>query len=160
MFEKHISSAIHHGRLQESDLDRAAARILELKFKLGLFDRPFADPEQAERTIGKPEHRELARRIAGESIVMLKNEGGTLPLSKVIGKLAVIGPNADASYNQLGDYTSPQPKGAIVTVLDGIRNALDGGLDRVLYAPGCRIKGDSGKASRMRWPVQPRRMLL
>lgn len=143
MFEQHISDAIDHGRLQESDLDRAAARILELKFKLGLFDRPFTDPEQAEQTIGRPEHRELARRIAGESIIMLKNEGGTLPLSKRIPKLAVIGPNADAPYNQLGDYTSPQPKGAIVTVLDGIRQALGGGPDSVLYAPGCRIKGDS-----------------
>ncbi|WP_042203452.1 glycoside hydrolase family 3 N-terminal domain-containing protein [Paenibacillus camerounensis] len=143
MFEKHIFDAIDHGRLRESDLDRAAARILELKFRLGLFDRPYADPEQAEQTIGKPEHRELARRIAGESVVMLKNEGGILPLSKGIGKLAVIGPNADAAYNQLGDYTSPQPKGAIVTVLDGIRQALGGAPDQVLYAPGCRIKGNS-----------------
>lgn len=143
MFEKHIAAAIEHGRLQESDLDRAAARILELKFKLGLFDRPYADPEQAGQTIGKPEHRELARRIAGESIILLKNENGTLPLSKQIPKLAVIGPNADAPYNQLGDYTSPQPKGAIVTVLEGIRQALGGSADKVLYAPGCRIKGDS-----------------
>ncbi|MEK3880078.1 glycoside hydrolase family 3 N-terminal domain-containing protein [Paenibacillus sp. FSL M7-0420] len=143
MFEQHIAAAIEHGRLQESDLDRAAARILELKFKLGLFDRPYADPEQAESIIGKPEHRELARRIAGESIIMLKNENAALPLSKGIRKLAVIGPNADAPYNQLGDYTSPQPAGAIVTVLEGIRQALGGGADKVLYAPGCRIKGDS-----------------
>lgn len=143
LFAKHISAAISHGRLQESDLDRAAARILELKFKLGLFDRPFADPGRAEQVIGSSEHRQLARRIAEESIVMLKNREDTLPLSKNIRKLAVIGPNADAPYNQLGDYTSPQPKGAIVTVLEGIRSALGGGADSVVYAPGCRIKGDS-----------------
>ncbi|ASA24210.1 glycoside hydrolase family 3 N-terminal domain-containing protein [Paenibacillus donghaensis] len=143
MLEQHLGAAIAAGRLHESDLDRGVSRILEMKFTLGLFDRPFADPDRAEQLIGSAEHRKLARRIAGESIIMLKNEAATLPLSPNIGRVAVIGPNADNPYNQLGDYTSPQPKGAIVTVLEGIRSALGGDPDRVLYAPGCRIKGDS-----------------
>jgi len=66
-----------------------------------------------------------------------------LPLSKASGTLAVIGPNADAMYNQLGDYTSPQERSKVTTVLDGIRSKLAAEPERVLYAPGCRIKGDS-----------------
>ncbi|PAD75260.1 glycoside hydrolase family 3 N-terminal domain-containing protein [Paenibacillus campinasensis] len=143
MFEEHLLSAIDRGLIHESDLDRAAARVLEMKFTLGLFDRPLVDPDRARQVIGCSEHRDLAKKVADESIILLKNDAHTLPLSKEIGSIAVIGPNADAPYNQLGDYTSPQPKGAIVTVLEGIRAKLGGEAERVLYAPGCRIKGDS-----------------
>ena len=66
-----------------------------------------------------------------------------LPLSKESGVIAVIGPNADQGYNQLGDYTSPQPPASVTTVLDGIRAKLGDEANRVLYAPGCRIKDDS-----------------
>jgi beta-glucosidase len=118
--------------------------VLEVKFALGLFERPYADPEQAQRVIGCREHIELARQVAKEGIVLLKNEGRFLPLPKDAGTIAVIGPNADQMYNQLGDYTSPQPRGQVVTVLDGIRSKLAGGdPSRILYAPGCRIRGDS-----------------
>ncbi|KWX72252.1 glycosyl hydrolase family 3 [Paenibacillus riograndensis] len=179
MFGKHLVNAVRTGKLAEGILDRAVQRVLELKFKLGLFEQPYADPDAAEQFIGSVKHRELARRLAAESIILLKNEGGTLPLSGGkggagsagsssssgkdgsatgtdsvggiggvgnsgiggSGKVAVIGPNADAPYNQLGDYTSPQQRSSIVTVLDGVRSKL--GAERVLYAPGCRIKGDS-----------------
>ncbi|MBW4082063.1 glycoside hydrolase family 3 N-terminal domain-containing protein [Paenibacillus sp. S150] len=179
MFGEHLVNAVHTGKLAVEVLDRAVQRVLELKFKLGLFEQPYADPEAAEKFIGSSRHRELARKLAAESIILLKNEGGTLPLnagaggnsgrtgnegtgagsagisgtgsrdacvgpggkdSGGSGKVAVIGPNADAPYNQLGDYTSPQQRSSIVTVLDGIRGKL--GPERVLYAPGCRIKGD------------------
>jgi beta-glucosidase len=79
--------------------------------------------------------------MAEEGIILLKNNGRTLPLSKDTGSIAVIGPNAHSPYNQLGDYTSPQPEGQIVTVLEGIRRQL--GHERVHYAPGCRIKDGS-----------------
>ncbi|QQZ63342.1 glycoside hydrolase family 3 C-terminal domain-containing protein [Paenibacillus sonchi] len=170
MFGKHLVNAVRTGKLAEGILDRAVQRVLELKFKLGLFEQPYADPDAAEKFIGSVKHRELARRLAAESIILLKNEGGTLPLSGGSGgngngdsassssgtdsaggignsgiggsgKVAVIGPNADSPYNQLGDYTSPQQRSSIVTVLDGVRSKL--GAERVLYAPGCRIKGDS-----------------
>ncbi|AZN43554.1 glycoside hydrolase family 3 N-terminal domain-containing protein [Paenibacillus albus] len=145
MFGVHLQEALEQGLITEADLDRAAGRVLEAKFKLGLFDRPYVDPAAAERIIGSKEHRELAREIARQGIVLLKNEASALPLSKAgAGKIAVIGPNADNSYNQLGDYTSPQPRENIVTLLGGIREALgDDAADRVLYAPGCRIQGDS-----------------
>lgn len=144
MFQTHLLQALEQGRITGDDLSKAAGRVLELKFKLGLFDRPYADPAWAERIIGCKEHGALAYQAAAEGIVLLKNEGNTLPLEPNVGTIAVIGPNAHAAYNQLGDYTSPQPPGQIVTVLDGIRSRLGNTADsRVLYAPGCRIQGDS-----------------
>lgn len=142
MFGQHLVEAVRAGQLEEEVLDRAVRRVLTLKFRLGLFESPYADPERAERVIGSAEHVELARKLAGEGIVLLKNEG-VLPLSQNAGTIAVIGPNADVGYNQLGDYTSPQPKDKVTTVLGGIRGKLSDSPERVLYAPGCRIKGDS-----------------
>ncbi len=142
MFGRYLLQAVTSGRLEESLLDEAAARVLDLKFRLGLFEQPFADPDRAERVIGSPEHAGLARTIAAEGIVLLKNNG-VLPLSRRGGTVAVIGPNADAGYNQLGDYTSPQPPSKVATVLDGIRHKLSAEPERVRYAPGCRIKDHS-----------------
>ncbi|WP_040950681.1 glycoside hydrolase family 3 N-terminal domain-containing protein [Gorillibacterium massiliense] len=143
MFGKHLVNAVRSGRLSEAQLDQAVRRLLMLKFRLGLFERPYVDPNRAEAVIGSEKHRELARRIAGEGIVLLKNDSA-LPLNtESCGTVAVIGPNADAHYNQLGDYTSPQPRANVVTVLDGVRAKLGAESGRVLYAPGCRIKDDS-----------------
>ena len=78
---------------------------------------------------------------------MLKNENQTLPLQKdKIRSIAVIGPNADTPYNMLGDYTAPQPAGSVITVLDGIKNALPNA--EVNYAKGCAIRdmSDEGMA--------------
>lgn len=142
MFGKHLVEAVRSGQLEEEVLDRAVRRVLTLKFRLGLFERPYADPERAEQVIGSTEHVELARKLASEGVVLLKNTG-VLPLSADAGTIAVIGPNADVGYNQLGDYTSPQPKSKVTTVLGGIRSKLANTPERVLYAPGCRINGHS-----------------
>lgn len=143
MYGKHLANAIRNGRISEEQLDEAVRRVLTMKFRLGLFERPYADPDRAEAVIGSAEHRDLARRIAGEGMVLLKNDG-VLPLNAgSCGTVAVIGPNADAHYNQLGDYTSPQPRDNVATVLDGVRAKLGADSGRVLYAPGCRIKDDS-----------------
>ena len=143
MFGKHLLNAIRQNKLDTSIIDTAVRRVLTLKFKLGLFESPFVDPKIATEVIGSEEHIALARRIAGEGIVLLKNEGKVLPLTQASGKIAVIGPNADVGYNQLGDYTSPQPSSKVTTVLGGIRSKLAEQPERVLYAPGCRIKDDS-----------------
>ncbi|MEK6992603.1 glycoside hydrolase family 3 N-terminal domain-containing protein [Paenibacillus sp. FSL K6-1566] len=144
MFRVYLRQALEQGHITEDDLNTAVGRVLAMKFRLGLFDRPYTDPERAEMVIGCEEHIELARRVAAEGIVLLKNEGNVLPLNPKTGKIAVIGPNANAPYNQLGDYTSPQPPGQIITVLEGIRRHIGEDADsRVLYAPGCRIQGDS-----------------
>lgn len=145
MFQTYLASAVHNKRLSIEELDRAVLRVLRAKFELGLFEQPYVDPERAARIIGRREHIELARQAAAEGIVLLKNKSNTLPLDKDTGVIAVIGPNADNMYNQLGDYTSPQERARVSTVLDGIRKKLGGmstGGDRVLYAPGCRVKDD------------------
>ncbi|WP_433922330.1 glycoside hydrolase family 3 N-terminal domain-containing protein [Paenibacillus taichungensis] len=143
MYRKHLGQALSQGLIEQKDLDTAVMRVLDMKFRLGLFEQPFVDPDFAERVIGCEEHIQLARKVAQEGIILLKNEDNTLPLGKTGTKLAVIGPNANHVYNQLGDYTSPQPRGQIVTVLDGITSKLGADTGKVLYAPGCRIKGDS-----------------
>ncbi|OZB93715.1 glycoside hydrolase family 3 N-terminal domain-containing protein [Paenibacillus sp. XY044] len=143
MFGKYLLDAVSQGKLGIGVLDRAVLRVLVLKFKLGLFDRPYVDPDRAEQVIGRTEHVELARKLAEEGIILLKNANNALPLDKQAGTIAVIGPNADHGYNQLGDYTSPQPADKVATVLKGIRAKLGAESSRLLYAPGCRIKGDS-----------------
>lgn len=143
MFGSHLADAVHQGHLEMDVLDLAVRRVLTLKFKLGLFENPYVDPERAEKVIGSPEHVKLARQLAAEGVILLKNEAGALPLSKDAGRIAVIGPNADQGYNQLGDYTSPQERAKVITVLQGIRTKLNAEQDRVLYAPGCRIRGDA-----------------
>lgn len=141
MFGRYLLAAAQSGELEPEVLDRAALRVLKLKFELGLFERPYADSQKAAEIIGCDEHRKLARQLAAESVVLLKNDGNLLPLPKTIGSVAVIGPNADRGYNQLGDYTSPQPEGSVATVLRGLTERL--GQERVLYAPGCRVRGES-----------------
>ncbi|WP_405174443.1 glycoside hydrolase family 3 N-terminal domain-containing protein [Paenibacillus sp. FSL H8-0261] len=141
-FGQYLQSALDQQLITVSDLDLAVERILRLKFELGLFERPYVNPALAEQVIGQSSHRELARQAAREGIVLLKNKEQALPLSPSRGKIAVIGPNANNMYNQLGDYTSPQEREQIVTVLDGVR-AKCSGFSEVVYAPGCRVKDPS-----------------
>jgi beta-glucosidase len=89
-----------------SIIDEAVRRVLRAKFELGLFDRPFVDPKDGRPLIDDPAHRQLARRIAEKSIVLLRNDGA-LPLQAGAGSIAVIGPNAHEGRNLYGDYTYP-----------------------------------------------------
>ncbi len=141
---------IEQGRVPEALLDRAVRRILKQKFRLGLFEEPFVDAARAERIVHNAKHQELALQAARESVVLLKNEGDLLPLSKDIGSIAVIGPNADHEKNQLGDYVSLAVLQEIVTVLEGIRAAVPPGT-KVEYVNGCDVVGgrlnEIGKAT-------------
>lgn len=131
----HLAALVRKGELKESQLDELVAPMLLWKFKLGLFDDPYVDPDEADRTVGCDAHRELAMQAARESITLLKNEGGILPLDAgAIKTIAVIGPNANRSLQ--GGY-SGVPKQEI-TVLEGIR-ARVGPKTRVLYSEGCKI---------------------
>lgn len=137
-FGKHLKKAYEEGLITMSDLDRAVGNVLRLKFKMGLFENPYVSPEQAKKQVRSKEHRELARQVAREGVVLLKNEG-VLPLSKNVKHLAVIGPNADMMYNQLGDYTAPQNRDEVMTVLDGIRASVSKST-RVTYVKGCAVR--------------------
>ena len=137
-YGKNLQKALEEGAITMDDLNRAVANVLRLKFRMGLFENPYVSPEQAKQVVRSKAHKELAREVAREGIVLLKNEG-VLPLKKNIGSIAVIGPNADMMYNQLGDYTAPQEREEIVTVLDGIRKAVSPST-KVNYVKGCAIR--------------------
>ncbi|MCF2531125.1 beta-glucosidase family protein [Yinghuangia soli] len=104
-----VAEAIRSGLLSEADLDRAVAAVLRAKFRLGLFDTPYADLDLVPETLDAPGERALARTIAEKSVILLKNDpvDGTnlLPLSPDVGTIAVIGPNADRALGQLGNYS-------------------------------------------------------
>ncbi|UCS95788.1 glycoside hydrolase family 3 C-terminal domain-containing protein [Echinicola marina] len=138
-FDKNLFAAIQSGKVDLDILDQAVARVLRLKFEMGLFENPYVDPELAAQKVRSATHIALARRVAKESVVLLKNENATLPLSKKLDKIAVIGPNADNIYNQLGDYTAPQANSNVVTVLEGIQNKV-GEHVQVDYIKGCAIR--------------------
>lgn len=137
-FGKNLKKAFEEGLITMADLDRAVGNVLRLKFQMGLFENPYVSPEVAKKLVRSKEHKELARQVAREGVVLLKNEG-VLPLSKNLKQLAVIGPNADMMYNQLGDYTAPQDRKEVVTVLDGIRATVSKGT-RVTYVKGCAVR--------------------
>lgn len=137
-FGNNLKQAYEEGLVTMADIDRAVSNVLRLKFQMGLFENPYVNPEQAKKLVRSKEHKELARQVAREGVVMLKNNG-VLPLSKNIGKIAVIGPNADMMYNQLGDYTAPQDRKEITTVLDGVRAAVSKST-QVTYVKGCAVR--------------------
>jgi beta-glucosidase len=131
----HLTELVRDGVLKEKELDDLVTPMLFWKFKMGLFDDPYVDPDEADRVVGRDANREIALRGARESITLLKNEKDLLPLDP--GKLktiAVIGPNADRSL--LGGY-SGVPKHN-VTVLAGIKGKLGDEVE-VLHSEGCRI---------------------
>ncbi|WP_437920983.1 glycoside hydrolase family 3 N-terminal domain-containing protein [Sphingobacterium sp. LRF_L2] len=137
-----LLAAVKSGLVDQQTLDKAVARLLYQKFALGLFERPYVDERLVEKKVGTKEHIALARAVARESVVLLKNEQQLLPLSKGLKKIAVIGPNADNIYNQLGDYTAPQPEEKVKTVLEGVKAAVSKSTE-VRYVKGCAIRDTS-----------------
>ena len=132
---RHLAELVREGTLQETQLDDLVAPMLYWKFQMGLFDRPYVDPDEAERVVGCDEHRRLALQAARETITLLKNEGCLLPLdSGNLRSIAVIGPNAHRPL--LGGY-SGVPKRTL-TVLEGIQAAV-GDRVQVVHSEGCRI---------------------
>ena len=136
--------SVKDGQVSMELIDRAVRRILEQKYRLGLFENPYVDPARAVKVTHTDESRKLAFDAAKEGIVLLKNEKNILPLKKELKSIAVIGPNADSEKNQLGDYTSRTVLQEIVTVLDGIKSKA-GSKTTVKYAKGCDVIGEKNK---------------
>lgn len=132
----HLEEALARGLVDVGRVDEACLRVLELKFRRGLFEHPYV-PENDHWMAFNPENYPQVGRLSRESMVLLKNEGGILPLQKNTS-LFLTGPNADAIYNQLGDYTPPVRSG--ITVRAGLEQAAPG---CVTYAPGCNSFGSS-----------------
>jgi beta-glucosidase len=131
-------------------IDKSVARVLRAKFDLGLFEQPYVDVEQADKIAGNAEHAALARKAAERSIVLLKNQGGLLPLDRAkVKTIAVVGPNGEPC--RLGGY-SGVPKRCI-GVLRGIKDAVGGGV-KVMWAPGCGItRGSDWWADKVETPT-------
>ena len=131
-----LRQAIQDGKVSMETVNERVADVLRVKFFLGLFDNPFTgDLKGVNQLVHNPEHQALSLRAAHESIVLLKNEGSLLPLSKSLRKVAVIGPNADERQLLICRYGPADP--AFITVLQGVKDALP--QADVRYEKGCDI---------------------
>lgn len=131
-----VRRAIRNGSLPMKVIDERVKEVLRVKFWLGLFDHPYIDVATADTIVHNAEARQLALQAAHESIVLLKNENGILPLSKNrINTLAIIGPNAKEHNSLLSRYGPVHTR--VVTVFDGIARSLPSHIN-LLYAEGCK----------------------
>lgn len=142
-FTSSLKKGLEEGKVSERSLDRACRRILEAKYKLGLFEDPYKfcrrNAQEPDAQVFTPDNRRLARKIASESFVLLKNED-VLPLVKQ-GTIAVVGPLAASRENMAGTWSVSARLGECRSVLDGIRDAV-GERARVLYAKGSNLVRD------------------
>jgi beta-glucosidase len=125
--------ACRKGYVSQENLDDAVRRVLRAKFRLGLFENPYVDPEEAAKWNASPAHRELNIKAAQESIVLLKNERNTLPVSKNLKRIAVLG--EDARQARPGGYSGPGIER--ISILKGIENKV-GKQTEIVYAEGCK----------------------
>ena len=159
-----LRQALDERRVDMALVDAAVARVLRMKFQLGLFEHPYVDADVAGAVFDTAEQRALAHRLAQKSLVLLKNDGGLLPLAKTLSSIAVIGPSADSIRLLQGDYhypshlemmfgdikegdVSPRPGGGVnlaqhfvpmVSVLAGIKRKVSA-RTILRHAPGCEV---------------------
>lgn len=138
-YDKYLAELINEGRVPMDMLDDAVRRTLRLKFRLGLFENPYT-PEVADRFLS-PESRDVARRLAVESMVLLKNDSTNLLPMSGRKKIAVIGPLADNQWDLLGNWLGHGDPKDVVSFLEGIKNEF--GKDaEIRFAAGCARDGD------------------
>ena len=133
---------LKQNKLSTATIDEAVRRILRIKFRLGLFERPYTDEQREATSLLRPESIRLAREIAGRSMVLLKNDRETLPLNRNVGSIAVIGPLADDRRAPLGWWAGDGKEENTVTPLAGIKAKVSA-QTKVVYAKGCDVAGDS-----------------
>ena len=134
----HLPEAVERGAVSEEAIDACVRRVLTAKLRLGLFENPYVDEDQARTVLADPAHREVARVAAERSAVLLRNEGNVLPLDPGgLDSVAVIGPLAHSKRDTLGPWVFDFDLEETVTVLDGLRSRL-GEQTEVRYAPGIR----------------------
>jgi beta-glucosidase len=139
---KSLVDAVKRGLITEKQIDVSVRRLFMIRFRLGMFDPPsmvkYANTPFSE--LEKPEHKALSLKMAQQSIVLLKNDNNTLPLSKKIRKIAVIGPNADNSLSVLGNYNGIPSE--IISALEGIKRKVGSGVE-VIYEKGTNFVNDT-----------------
>lgn len=138
-----LEKSFKEGKVSETDIDKACRRVLEAKYKLGLFQNPYkyCDPKRRKKDIFNDENRRAARDIAAETFVLLKNEGNLLPLKKQ-GKVALIGPLANTRANLAGTWCVAYTPDKYSTLKEGMERAL-AGKATLLYAQGSNITRDA-----------------
>jgi beta-glucosidase len=147
-YRKHLAELVKEGRVSIDLVDDAVRRILRKKFELGLFDDPYkySDGKREEKALNNPEHRKAAREMAEKSIVLLKNEKQTLPISKNVKTIAFIGPMVKEYKANMGFWAVELPEVNydkwVVSQWDGLQNKV-GKNTKLLYAKGCEITGDN-----------------
>jgi beta-glucosidase len=136
----HLAALVRSGAVGERIVDDAVRRILRVKFRLGLFDDPYrySNEQREQATLLRPDHLAAARDVARKSIVLLRNEGGLLPIDRNIRSLAVIGPLADDRDTPLGSWRAQAVSGSAVSLLEGVTAAV-GPSTRVSYAEGAKL---------------------
>lgn len=137
-----LEQSLKEGRVTMAEIDQACRRVLEAKYKLGLFDNPyrFLDEKRRDQDIYTPEHRKAARDLTAETFVLLKNEGGLLPLKKQ-GKIALIGPMGDNRANMTGTWAPTATNEKYATLKEAMERALEGKAT-LSYAQGCNFAKD------------------
>lgn len=137
-----LQQSLKDGLVTEAGIDAACRRILEAKYKLGLFHDPYRylDPERPQKEIFTPEHNRMARETAAQSFVLLKNDNQLLPLAPK-GRIALIGPLAHNRLNMAGTWSVAADHNQSITVLEGFTTMLEGKA-RLAYAKGCNITDD------------------
>jgi len=144
-----LEKSLEEGKVTEADIDLACRRVLEAKYKLGLFDDPYRyfDASRPEKDILTTENRQAAREVAARTFVLLKNDNQILPLEKS-GTVALVGPLADSQNNMLGTWAPTGEHHLAVKVIDGFKN-VGGDEVEILYAKGANIVDDPDYAAKI-----------
>jgi beta-glucosidase len=140
LYNQHAPELIRQGKLRTSDVDEAVRRILRIKFRAGLFDRPFVDEARESAVTLSAENLRAAREVAARSLVLLKNEGGALPLRKDLRSVAVVGPLADDPRAIIGSWSGDGRAQDAVTLLQAVKAKVSE-RTRVTYAKGVAVEG-------------------
>lgn len=140
VFYNHLKKSLAEGKVNIQTVDDAVRRILRVKFQLGLFDDPykFSNTDREKKVVFSKENRDAARDAARKSMVLLKNDNATLPLSKNIKSIAVVGPLADSKIDMIGSWSGAGDGNACVSLLEGIKAAAPSA--NILHAKGCDLE--------------------
>jgi len=141
IYQGQLARLVREGKLSEKLVDQAVRRILRVKFRLGLFEKPYTDTNLAKSILSK-EHMAQALDAARKSIVLLKNDKKLLPLNKGMKSIAVVGPLADSRKDVLGSWSGRGSEENAVSVLEGIREKIVQSV-KILYSRGCDVTGSS-----------------
>lgn len=146
VYQAHLADLVKNEKVSVAQIDESVRRILRMKYLLGLFEDPYrySDPQREKDVVMSKEHLAAARDISRKSIVLLKNEGNTLPIKKNTKSIAVIGPLADSKRNMIGSWSAAGDYTKAVTLLEGIKAAVPS-TTKVLYAKGANINDDTTK---------------